>query len=171
MTQLVFDAQTFLNFRDYDFTEHGGHGYRWVDVKSFRIPQDTQDSELLTALIAHEQFRDDYAGGGVEPSGTRHGPYWLKHVTEHSYQLIGKAEALSRLRDWVDQHGPVPESLEADLASQVFAIVDSATSCYSLGDLGSKALHDWGGVHVDFHEYVAVDQERLLLRLVVAADD
>lgn len=160
-----------MNFRHHDFSEPSAHGYRWVDVRSFGIPRGAQDGELLTALVAHEQFRDDYAGGGVDPGGIRHGPYWLRHVTAHAYRAVGKAEALSTIRDWVDQYGPVPESLEEALASQVFDAVDSATSCYRLRDLGSRAFHDWGGVHADFHEYVAVDRERALVKLVVAADD
>ncbi|MGW8884634.1 hypothetical protein [Streptomyces sp. NPDC055749] len=171
MTKLVLDAQVLVNFRHHDFTGRGPHGYRWVDVKSFRFPQGVQDSELLEALVAHEQFRDDYAGGGVDPAGTRHGPYWLKHVTAHAFRPVANAEALRTLRSWADQYGSLPESLEKTLATTVHALIDSATNCYRLQDLGRQRFHDWGSVHSDFHEYVVIDQDRALLTLLVAADD
>ncbi|MFF0476390.1 hypothetical protein [Streptomyces sp. NPDC004284] len=150
---------------------HGPHGYRWVDGKSFRFPRNVPDGELLAALVAHEQFRDDYAGGGIDPEGIRHGPYWRGNVTARAYEPIGNSEALRTLRAWTDRHGSVPESLEEALASAVCAVIDTATHCYHLRDLGPRAFHDWGGVHMDFHEYVAVDHERSLLTLLVAADD
>ncbi|MFE5914994.1 hypothetical protein ACFQ6B_38760 [Streptomyces wedmorensis] len=171
MTELVLDTQVLVNFQHHDFTGHGPHGHRWVDVKSFRFPQGIQDRELLAALVAHEQFRDDYAGGGVDPAGTRHGPYWLKHVTAHAYRPVANTDALRTLRGWASRHGSIPESLEETLASTVHASIDSATSCYHLQDLGHQKFHDWGGVHSDFHEYIAIDQDRALLTLLVAADD
>ncbi|MGW8882032.1 hypothetical protein ACWGRV_07975 [Streptomyces sp. NPDC055663] len=171
MTKLVLDTQVLVNFRHHDFTGHGLHGYRWVDVKSFRFPQGIQGIELLAALIAHEQFRDDYAGGGVDPAGMGHGPYWLKHVTADAYQPVANTEALRTLRSWASQHGSIPESLEENLASNVHAPINSATSCYHLQDLGHQKFHDWGGVHTDFHEYLVIDQDQALLTLLVAADD
>ncbi|WP_017238481.1 hypothetical protein [Streptomyces sp. SS] len=84
---------------------------------------------------------------------------------------MGNAEALQTLRDWVDQHGSIPESLEEALASAMCAVIESATHCYHLRDLGPRAFHDRGGVHTDFHEYVAIDREQSLLTLLVAADD
>ncbi|MFC8453847.1 hypothetical protein [Kitasatospora sp. NPDC057223] len=171
MIQLLLDARMFVSFRDHEFAQPGAHGYRWVDVRVFGTPRGASDGELLTALVAHEQFRDDYAGGGVDPAGTRHGPYWLTHVTAHAYDAVSSTEALSTLRGWAGQHGTVPEPLEETLAAQVFAAVESATTCYRLRNLGKRAFHDWGGVHTDFHEYVVVDRERALLRLVVATDD
>ncbi|MFF3606926.1 hypothetical protein [Streptomyces sp. NPDC002463] len=140
-------------------------------MKSFRFLQGIQDSDLLAALVAHEQFRDDYAGGGVDPEGMRHGPYWLKHVTAHAYQPVANTEALRTLRSWAGQHGSIPESLEETLSSTVHAPIDSATSCYHPQDLGHHKFHDWGGVHTDFHEYLVIDQDRGLLTLLVAADD
>ncbi|MEU0404291.1 hypothetical protein ABZ318_29515 [Streptomyces sp. NPDC006197] len=171
MTKLVLDAQVLVNFRHHDFTGHGPHGYRWVDVKSFRFPAGAQDGELLAALVAHEQFRDDYAGGGVDPAGTRHGPYRLQHVTARAYRPVANAEALRTLRGWAGRHGSIPESLEETLASTVHAPIDSATSCYRLQGLGRQEFHDWGGVHIDFHEHVVIDRDRALLTLLVAADD
>lgn len=168
MTQLVLSAQSFVNFRDYKFP---GHGHRWADVKSFRILSGAKDDELLGLLVADEQFRDDYAGGGTDAAGQRHGPYWLRHITADAYQEVGSAEAVGTIRRWADQHGALPEALEAVMAAEVYAVLASATRCFVLPDLGRTAFHDWGGVHTEFHEYVVIDRERASLALIVAADD
>lgn len=86
-------------------------------------------------------------------------------------RLPTQTDALRTLHSWASQHGSIPESPEETLTSTVHAPIDSATSCYHLQDLGHQQFHDWGGVHVDFHEYIAIDQDRALLTLLVAADD
>ncbi|MBC3840694.1 hypothetical protein GXW82_11715 [Streptacidiphilus sp. 4-A2] len=160
-----------MNFRDHPFPDGSGHGYRWVDVKTFRFPRDSQDAALLAAVVAHEQFRDDYAGGGVDPGGTRHGPYWLRTASSDDYRPVTCTEAAQVLRQWADQHGSLPRSLENALEASLFTAVNSASRLYRLRDLGSTAFHDWGGVHIDFHEFVAIDDHRQILTLLVAADD
>lgn len=177
---LRFLGRTFVNFRDYAFAEPGAQAFRWCDVKTFALPAGaaagaaadaSADGELLAALVAHEQFRDDYAGGGVEPEGLRHGPYWLSLLPASSYRPVTAAEALPVLRGWATQFGPVPAELDADLDAALYGVVEAADRCYHLPDLGTDAFHDWGGVHCDFHEYVAVDTARSRLTLLVAADD
>ncbi|RAG84349.1 hypothetical protein DN069_17525 [Streptacidiphilus pinicola] len=162
---------TFVNFRDHPFADGRAHGFRWVDLKSFRFPQGSRDSDLLAAVVAHAQFRDDYAGGGVDPGGTRHGPYWLRTVSPHDYQPVARAEAAQVLKEWANQQGGLPGSLEDALEATLFAVVNSASRLYRLRDLGRDAFHDWGGVHIDFHEFVAIDHDRQVLTLLVAADD
>ncbi|MFI1097339.1 hypothetical protein [Streptomyces sp. NPDC020917] len=88
MIEMDFVGPTFVNFRDHVGPEGSTHGFRWVDLKSFRFRQGGKDGELLAVVIAHEQFRDDYAGGGVAPDGTRHGPYWLRLVSPDGYQPL-----------------------------------------------------------------------------------
>lgn len=171
MTELDLVGPTFVNFRDHVFPEGSTHGFRWVDLKSFRFRRGSQDAELLAAVIAHEQFRDDYAGGGVDPDGTRHGPYWLRSVSPDGYQPVSCTVAAQTLRDWARQHGELPDSLSDALDTAMFTVVDSACRLYRLRDLGSTCFHDWGGVHIDFHEFIAIDDERQLLTLLVAADD
>jgi hypothetical protein len=171
VTELDFVGPTFANFRDHVFPEDSTHGYRWVDLKSFRFRQGGQDGELLAAVIAHEQFRDDYAGGGVDPDGTRHGPYWLRSVSPEGYQPVSRDMATQTLRRWAWQHGEVPDSLRDVLDAALFTVVNSASRLYRLCDLGSTCFHDWGGVHLDFHEFIAIDEERHSLTLLVAADD
>ncbi|MEV6973732.1 hypothetical protein [Kitasatospora sp. NPDC093806] len=173
MTGIDFIDRTFVNFRNHPFPDGTSHGYRWVDLKSFRFPQEGQTPDLLTAVVAHEQFRDDYAGGGggVDPDGSRHGPYRLSAVSSDKYQPVSRAEATSVLEAWAHQYGGLPDLLGAALKETLFAAVESAGRLYCLPDLGNDAFHDWGGVHGDFHEFIAIDDERQVLTLLVAADD
>jgi len=171
VTELYFVDLAFVNFRDHPFPEGGGHSCRWIDLKSFRFAQGSRDVDLLVAVVAHEQFRDDYAGGGVDRGGTRHGPYWLRTVSSNAYQPVTHTEAAQVLRRWANQHGDLPDSLETALEASLFTTVTSASRLYRLRDLGTAAFHDWGGVHIDFHEFVAIDDDRQTLTLLVAADD
>ncbi|MFD7734132.1 hypothetical protein ACFV6F_27595 [Kitasatospora phosalacinea] len=171
MAELDFIERTFVNFRDHPFPDGRGHGFRWVDLKSFRFARDCRDQDLLTAVVAHEQFRDDYAGGGVDPDGLRHGPYWLNVISPDEYQPVSCDRTALVLEEWVKQYGGLPNSLEDALDATLRAAVNSASRLYCLRDLGSDAFHDWGGVHGEFHEFVAVDDDRQALTLLVAADD
>ncbi|BBA98415.1 hypothetical protein RVR_4583 [Actinacidiphila reveromycinica] len=192
MTELDLAGLTFVNFRDHAFPEGGGHGYRWVDLRSFRPrpgstgtgsagpgaagpgaarPGAARDGELLAAVTAHEQFRDDYAGGGVDPNGTRHGPYWLRSCGPDAYRPVSREEAIRVLRAWAHQYGALPRKLERTLDTVLFAVVDAASRLYRLRDLGAEAVHDWGGVHGAFHEFLAIDDAQGSLTLLVAADD
>ncbi|MFD7498548.1 hypothetical protein ACFV8T_40695 [Streptomyces sp. NPDC059832] len=70
---LTHEASAFINFRDYKFQGSRAHGFKWVDVEHLRLsPEPVGDRELLAAVIGHEQFRDDSAGGGVLPEGPSH---------------------------------------------------------------------------------------------------
>ncbi|MDX2707731.1 hypothetical protein PV350_33515 [Streptomyces sp. PA03-6a] len=169
--QLHFVAGSFVNFRDHAFQDAGGHAFRWVSLKAFRFPPGAGDRELLGALIAHEQFRDDYAGGDVEPDGTRHGPYRLDRISPGAYRPVAPADAIRTLRGWAARYGRVPTSLEAVLEERVHRVIGPGTACHRLADLGRDAFHDWGGVHCAFHEYVVVDHAHAALTLLVAADD
>ncbi|MGI5154412.1 hypothetical protein [Microbispora sp. CA-102843] len=169
---LAYRDQTFINFRDFRFDSPTGHAFRWVDVKRFDLPRsDLGDDWLLTALIGHVAFRDDYAGGGVEAEGLRHGPYWLRHITPARYGQIDQEHANELLHGWTEQFGALPPALAARLEREVYPWVAAATSRYQLEDLGHEAFHDWGGVHTDFHELVLIDRTAGVLLLLVAADD
>ncbi|MEF3113830.1 hypothetical protein [Streptomyces chrestomyceticus] len=68
---LAHEESAFINFRCY-LPDPKEHGFRWVNIKQLRFSAESVDDRgLLTALIGHEQFRDDYAGGGVLPEGPR----------------------------------------------------------------------------------------------------
>ncbi|MFF9135541.1 hypothetical protein ACF1AY_35250 [Streptomyces sp. NPDC014776] len=170
--QLTHEASAFINFRSYRFREPRSHGYRWVDLKHLRSPAESGNAqELLAALIGHEPFRDDYAGGGVLPEGSRHGPYWLRLVTPDAYEAVSREKSAHILRDWVNQFGDVPYELEADLQQEVFDRLVAADQIYYLSRLEDEAIHDWGRVHEDFHEFVLIDRSAGRITLLVAADD
>ncbi|MEN3536295.1 hypothetical protein AAH991_14355 [Microbispora sp. ZYX-F-249] len=169
---LAYRDQTFVNFRSFRFDVPAGHAFRWVDIKRFDLPRsDPGDDWLLTALIGHTAFRDDYAGGGVEPEGLRHGPYWLRHITPARYIQIDEEHANGLLRGWAGQYGELPPDLAVRLEREVYLPLAAATSRYRLEDLGHEAFHDWGGVHTDFHELILIDRMAGVLSLLVAADD
>lgn len=46
-----------------------------------------------------------------------------------------------------------------------------ATSRYALGALPESALHDYGPIHIEFHELVLIGRSLGTLALLVAADD
>lgn len=161
----------FINFRRY-VPDPKEHGFRWVDIKQLRFSAESvADRGLLATLIGHEQFRDDYAGGGVLPDGTRHGPYWLRLITADLYEYISQEKAVQILREWMDPLWDVPTELDADLQREVFARLAAADGIYYLGDLGDEAIHDWGRVHDCFHEFVLIDRSVGRITLIVAADD
>jgi hypothetical protein len=168
---IAYRDQIFINFRDF-FGRSPDHAYRWVDLKRFCLARPAgSDMQILDALIRHDHFRDDYAGGGVEPEGTRHGPYWLDRISAHAYELIDETAATYVLDAWAGQYGELPHALKAALERDVHSVVHAATSRYRLKALGEGALHDWGGVHLEFHELVVIDRRTSTLALIVAADD
>ncbi|MFJ9144264.1 hypothetical protein [Streptomyces griseus] len=170
--ELSHEGDTFINFRNYGFQDARSAAFRWVDVKRLRFAAEpADDTELLAALIGHEQFRDDYAGGGVLPDGLRHGPYWVEAVTPDAYGSIGREESDLVLREWANQFEDVPADLATDLRREVFDRLAAAERIYYLSELDGDAVHDWGGVHSDFHEFVLIDRSAGRLTLLVAADD
>ncbi|MFD5379067.1 hypothetical protein ACFWJE_32450 [Streptomyces griseoincarnatus] len=170
--QLTHEASALINFRNYEFQDPKSHGYRWVDLKHLRFPAESGGAqELLAALIGHEQFRDDYAGGGVLSEGSRHGPYWLRLVTPDVYEAVSRERSADILWGWVNQFGEVPAELEADLQQEAFDRLAVADHIYYLSGLGDESIHDWGRVHEHFHEVVLIDRSAGRITLLVAADD
>jgi hypothetical protein len=168
---LDYRDQVFINFRDF-FRRSLDHAFRWVDLKRFCLPRTARsDTQILDALIRHVQFRDDYAGGGVDPVGTRHGPYWLDRISVDAYELVDETRATCVLHVWASQYGELSQTLKVALERDVHSLVRAATSRYRLMALGEDALHDWGGVHCEFHELVVIDRSTNSLALIVAADD
>lgn len=160
----------FINFRHFDFGE-GSHGFRWINVKRFQLSSETwDDRDVLAALIAHPQFRDTYDGAGVQ-DWPRHGQWWLDRITPDSYETVDAAAAVDTLHSWANQHGAVPQSLGARLGQEIYAPIRKATSRYLLGQLPEDAHHDYGPLHIDYHELVLIDRPAVRLTLLVAADD
>ncbi|MFJ3336028.1 hypothetical protein [Streptomyces sp. NPDC086766] len=168
---LTLERNAFINFRHH-LLDPKEHGYRWVAIKQLRFSAGFLDDRgLLGALIGHEQFRDDYAGGGVLQDGPRHGPYWLRLITPDLYEPVSQEKAVQILREWVDPLWDVPTELKAGLQREVFDRLAAADGIYYLSELGDEAIHDWGRVHDYFHEFVLIDRSTGQIALVVAADD
>ncbi|MFD7071684.1 hypothetical protein ACFV97_31140 [Streptomyces sp. NPDC059913] len=107
-SELAHGESVFINFRR-SMRDPKEHGFRWVDIKQLRFSAEPVDDEgLLAALIGHEQFRDDYAGGGVLPDGPRHGPYWLGSITPDLYAPISQEKAVQILRIGRRRSGTCP---------------------------------------------------------------
>ncbi|MEU9376032.1 hypothetical protein AB0D94_19965 [Streptomyces sp. NPDC048255] len=158
----------FINFRDFDFGERS-HGYRWVNVKRFQLSSEAlDDRDALAALIAHPQFRDTYDGAGVQ-DWPRHGQWWLDRPD--TYETVDAATAVDTIHFWANQHGAVPESLASRLRQEIYTPICKATSRYLLGQLPEDAFHDYGPIHIDYHELVLIDRPAATLTLLVSADD
>ncbi|WP_093615870.1 hypothetical protein [Streptomyces indicus] len=170
VTTLVHRDSPFINFRAFDFGE-GSYGYRSIDAKRFQLLSDAPDDrDVLAALIAHPQFRDTYDGAGVQDCA-RHGQWWLDRMTPDAYETVGADTAIDVVHSWANQHGGTPEPLASRLRQEIYAPIRSATSRYLLGPLPEDALHDYGPIHIDFHEIVLIDRPTATLTLLVAADD
>ncbi|MBL0777805.1 hypothetical protein ACWGR3_29895 [Streptomyces albidoflavus] len=126
---------------------------------------------LLAALIAHEQFRDDYAGTGVLAEENRHGPYWLRLVTPDAYEPVSREKSARILWGWAHQSVDPPAGLHAALQREVFDRLVTATQIFYLRGLGDEALPDWGRVHRGFHEFVLIDHSAGRITPLVPADD
>jgi hypothetical protein len=166
--------QTFIDFRSFAFDDPLDHGFRWVDLKRFRLSPGHSlpaDELVLRSLVGAEQFADGYAGGGVDPVGGIHGPYRLGRIAPESYEHVDAAAAIDLIDGWARQYGDrLPTPLAEALEEKVYAPLRSATGVYRLKELGEDASHDFV-VHGEFYELVAIDRATLTVSLVVAADD
>ncbi|WP_147404062.1 hypothetical protein [Nocardia panacis] len=171
-TAIDYTGQSFINFRDFEFEEEGRHRFRWIDSKKFDLLRpDLDDKFVLGALIAHPQFLDDYVGGGLDPEGLRHGPYWLSRISPDTYRKVDNATALDVLEQWISGCGMIPESLRVEIDHKVLDPVREATACYLLRTLDNTAANDYADIHNEFHEIVLIDRGTRRILLIVATDD
>lgn len=169
---LEYEGSSFINFRDFDFPEGGNPSRQWIDIKQFAITETSPaDRELVSALIADQHFRDDYIGGGVDPAGTRHGPYWIDRISPDSYLPASTDAVITLVTEWVEQCGAVPDALRQVTDEKVFGPTRTATHIVTLPRLDASAVNDYGFIHTEFHEIVTIDTTDRTLRLIVAADD
>ncbi|MET7773693.1 hypothetical protein [Nocardia sp. NPDC005366] len=169
---LEYAGKSFINFRDFDFEDRGKHRFRWIDAKKFEllVPEWT-DWSILEALIAHAEFPDDYVGGGIDLEGLRHGPYWRARISPETYRQIEVQSALDVLESWLAGCGEIPAPLESEITRQIRDPIRTVTSCYLLGQLDSSASNDYADIHIEFHEFVAINRTENSVLLIVATDD
>ncbi|MGQ4601049.1 hypothetical protein [Nocardia sp. R6R-6] len=169
---LSYNGQSFINFRDFEFDAESSHRFQWIDLKKFDLSAvASDDKSILNALIASDEFKDDYVGGGVDPQGTRHGPYWLDRISADSYRLVGESTVVGILEKWVGRCGNAPRQLQESIGHQLFSPASAASSRYVLDDLGKSATNDYGDIHIEFHEIVLIDRTAQSVLLAVASDD
>jgi hypothetical protein len=146
--------------------------YRWVDIKRFALPAPApDDASILAALIDHEVYGDNYAGGDPGSDPERHGPYWRDRITPACYDPVDADSVERQVRFWAEQYAPLPEQVRPELQREVYGPLHAVDRVYRLRDLGRDAFHDWGWVLGEFHECALIDDARGTLALVVAADD
>ncbi|MFS8100009.1 hypothetical protein LFM09_23050 [Lentzea alba] len=134
--------------------------YQRVDVTRFQHDA-TDDRSALAALIEHELYGHNHAGGEPGDDPTRHGPYWRDRITVDSFEPVDAAAAERQLRRWANG--------TAELDREVYGPLRVAKSVYRLRELADHAVHDWGWVLWDFQEFVLAGDGTLTL--VVAAVD
>jgi hypothetical protein len=167
---LDYQSSNIINFREI------GPDFRWIDIKTFQWSGSASPLTLLTALLAHPWYDDDYAS----PSGNlpdtppgMHGPYALTAITPQSFRKVSARECIATFTKWANQLGPLPASFVAKHQSAAKALTGDATAIYQLSDLGPEAQHPWGH-HMrsfGFLEFVFVSKRTKTLSLLVASDD
>lgn len=169
---IKYTGTSFINFREFDFENGSSHRFQWIDIKVFDLVSSESDNQtILAALIASTEYRDDYVGGGVDPEGTRHGPYWLDKIPVDAYEQVGEATAIELVERWMSECGTIPVELQESVDRQVFDPIRTATDHYVLKRLGKSAVNDYGDLHREFHEIVLIDRKARSALLVVASDD
>ncbi|WP_440072416.1 hypothetical protein [Streptosporangium sp. OZ121] len=165
MEQLAFASTTLVNFKD--------GTYRWVDVKHFRLATPQDDEPLLTALLSHQLYRDDYLGSDSwKDGGPVHGPYRLDALSAASFEEIDQESACATIRTWAGRYADLPETIAHDLEAEVYPLIRAATSRYRLRDLDETARDDdLGWILGEFHELVMIDRNEDSLTVIVASDD
>ncbi|MER5649012.1 hypothetical protein [Streptosporangium sp. NPDC002524] len=165
MEQLAFASTTLVNFKD--------GTYRWVDVKHFRLATPQDDEPLLTALLSHQLYRDDYLGADSrKDGGPVHGPYRLDALSPASFEEVDQEAARATIHTWAGRYADLPETIAHDLEAEVYPLIRAATSRYRLRDLDEASRDDdLGWILGEFHELILIDRNRDSLAVIVASDD
>ncbi len=164
--QLVFDEHQLIHI-------HNG-GYQFIDVQTFVFPDAVDDRAVIELLIGHVRYRHGYASPEYRDAKLIHGPYWLAAISWESFSAVSAVAAEALISTWANYDAVVPDSDYPRVERQVFGPMREASSIYQLADLRASAEHDWGGDVVGltgFHEFVVINRQTRILRLIVATDD
>lgn len=149
--------------------------FQWVSLKTF----DTHgthggatDLELLGALVAHEQYGDDYAGSPLRGQPA-HGPYRMDAMGAEKLTPISARNAARAISDWAAQFGDPTDETRRTLDSAVVSRIEKADKIYTLEAMPTEAQHEWGFVvgGAGFHEFVLIEHPGATITLAVASDD
>ncbi|WP_051756606.1 hypothetical protein [Nocardia sp. NRRL WC-3656] len=173
MDELVtFRESQFINFRDYEFDGGAHHLYRWIVIKTYDLASAISDDKAVIAgVIGSVEYRDDYVGGGVDPDGDVHGPYWLTSISPDSYLLRDGSTFHRILDEWLGMGGVIPSGLRSVIDEALRPLYDPSISCYELPRLSDSALNDYADIHSKYHEFLFISRNEKKAVLLVASDD
>ncbi|MFD4355731.1 hypothetical protein ACFWPX_24475 [Nocardia sp. NPDC058518] len=141
-------------------------------MRTFKIAQgDTANDAIISNVIDTVEYRDDYVGGGIDPDGIRHGPYWISSISPSSFDEIGATSATDIFYKWLLNCGTIPPSLTNELEQSVVNAIARSESVYVLKKLDETAINDYGNLHMEFHELIAIDRTSDKVALIVLTDD
>jgi hypothetical protein len=160
--------------------EYAGHtliafadrSYRWVSVKRFICDPAASDEALLSALIGHWRYRDNFLSPDSHEQDTQtdHGPYRVAEITPASFERVEPGVAAGVVEEFcgLDDCPPRPDVRELIEATVKASLEGSA--CYRLRDL-PHARHEYGSVLWEFRELAVVKRGSAELLSVVMAID
>ena len=145
--------------------------YRVLNHRRFRIDPAAAATDLLAALITHEQYRDDF-NGYVGRGGAVHGPYQLARIGLDSFRNVTPEEAADDFFEWATTEdfafGDRP--IVGDLDGLV-RLIRQSSEVYRLNDLGTAAEHSTGFVRRDLLEFIAIHRLTSEMHLLVCFID
>jgi hypothetical protein len=164
LATLEYISHTLIGFDD--------RSYRWVSVKRFTCDPAASDEALLSALVRHWRYRDNFLSPDSHEQDTQtvHGPYRLAQIVPSSFECVDPDVAAGVVEEFsgLDDCPPLPEVCENIEAAVMSSLQGSA--CYRLRDL-PHAIHEYGFVLMEFRELAVVKWGRTELLSVVMAID
>lgn len=158
-------------FRDQFAVNLGKGTYQWVSIKRFLVGSDCTETEILSALVNHIEYRDLYLGPNEDHALEIHGPYNLSDVQASDFIKLSQADALRMVRDYTYLYR-APDAAISDLESRLIAPIERSPIIWRLSDLGDEAKAEGiGTILRDFEELVVYDKMVGELLLVVMAGD
>ncbi|OXR39650.1 hypothetical protein B7C42_08281 [Nocardia cerradoensis] len=129
------------------------------------------EKAVIADVIDSVEYRDDYVGGGVDPHGNVHGPYWLTSITPDCYLPRDRSAIRSVLDEWLAIGGALPSVLRSAIDVALRPLHDPAISCYELPRLSDSAINDYADIHNEYHEFLLISRNEKTAVLLVASDD
>ncbi len=157
-------GQTLIRFRD--------DTRRWIDVKLFEFDPSLSTVDLLSALIAHPQFRDGYIGEGPARDGCNvHGRWFVEGISPDSYASIELDAAQARVDAFRELEAcALPAAVQSDVEAVVRRRIRAAEERFRL-DADGAAQHEVAWVLVEFDELLLIRRTLPEIALVVMGID